>query len=111
MDPKEMHSYLMSQHRNVYQEAQLFEQNRKPVNSYLQDLVHPLHPEMAVKFSDDKLTAENKDVFSIKNSVVDFRTFNKDDAKLNEQWEQLNDILVNYQRFLTPYVLLNSLPI
>ena len=111
MNPKEIHNYMMSQHRNIYQEAQLFEQNRKIIDSYLENLVHPFHTNLTFKLDDDKLVAENSDTFSVKNNVIDFRTIKVDDTKLHDQWAELNDTLVNYQKFLTPYVLLNSLPI
>lgn len=111
MDPIEIHSYLMSQHRNVYQEAQLFEQNRKNVSEYINDLAHPLHPDISFKISENKLVAENLDTFFIKNNVIDFRTLKADDSELHTEWQKLNDTLVNYQKFLTPYVLLNSLSI
>lgn len=111
MDPKEIHNYMISQHRNIYQEAQLFEQNRKIIDSYLENLVHPFHTNLTFKLDDDKLVAENSDTFSVKNNVIDFRAIKVDDTKLHDQWAELNDTLVNYQKFLTPYVLLNSLPI
>lgn len=101
----------MSQHRNIYQEAQLFEQNRKEVSSYLNVLAHPFHPEISFKIEGDKLVSENSDTFFIRNNVIDFRTSNADSSELHTQWKELNNTLVNYQKFLTPYVLLNSLPI
>ncbi len=111
MNSIEIHDYLMSQHRNVYQEAQLFEQNRKEVSSYLNALAHPLHPEISFRIQGDKLVSENSDTFFIKNNVIDFRTTNADNSELHTQWKELNNTLVNYQKFLTPYVLLNSLAI
>jgi ubiquinone/menaquinone biosynthesis C-methylase UbiE len=111
MDPIEIHNYMMSQHRNIYQEAQLFEQNRKSIDSYLENLVHPFDSSLSFKHIDDKLVAGNSDSFSVKNNVIDFRTLKADNSELHDQWSELNDTLVNYQKFLTPYVLLNSLPI
>ncbi len=111
MDPIEMYSYLMSQHRNIYQEAQLFEQNRKPVNSYIQNLAHPFKTDTGFKLENNKLVAENGDTFFIKNNVIDFRSSKADNSELHSQWAELNDTLVNYQKYLTPYVLLNSLSI
>lgn len=101
----------MSQHRNIYQEAELFEQNRREVTSYVNTLVHPLHPEISFKIQGDRLVSENSDTFLIKNNVVDFRTANADSSELHTHWKELNSTLINYQKFLTPYVLLNSLAI
>jgi len=111
MNSIEIHNYLMSQHRNVYQEAQLFEQNRKEVASYLNELVHPFQPASKLKIQGDKLISENLDSFLIKDNVIDFRASNVDSSELHVQWKELNATLINYQKFLTPYVLLNSLSI
>ena len=89
----------------------MFEQNRKEVKSYLNALVHPFHPEISFKIQGDRLVSENSDTFLIKNNVIDFRTSNADSSELHTQWRELNDTLINYQKFLTPYVLLNSLAI
>jgi ubiquinone/menaquinone biosynthesis C-methylase UbiE len=111
MDPIEIHSYLSKTHRNIYQEALLFEQSRRPVSTYLQDLTHPLKHEMKLKLDGDKLIAENGDVFLVNNNVIDFRNSTSKDSDLQKKWDDLNKYLVNYQEFLTPYTLLNSLPI
>jgi ubiquinone/menaquinone biosynthesis C-methylase UbiE len=101
----------MSQHRNIYQEALLFEQNRKDIASYLDDLRHPFRPEERLTLKESSLSTNNTDTFFIKNKVIDFRTSSASDSELNKKWDGLNNILVNYQKYLTPYVLLNSLPV
>jgi ubiquinone/menaquinone biosynthesis C-methylase UbiE len=111
MNPTEIYSYLMSRHRNIYQEAELFEQNRKEVSSYLDHLSHPLHPDTSLKLADNTLSGENGDTFFIKNNVIDFRNNSAGSSELHTKWADLNETLVNYQKYLTPYVLLNSLAI
>lgn len=111
MNPTEIYSYLMSRHRNIYQEAELFEQNRKDVSSYLNQLCHPMHPDMPLKLADSKLFAENGDTFFVRNNVIDFRSSSAGASELHTKWAELNETLVNYQKYLTPYVLLNSLSI
>jgi ubiquinone/menaquinone biosynthesis C-methylase UbiE len=107
----EMHKYLMGQHRNIYQEAQLYEQNRKPVETYLDILAHPFEPSLSFKLESNKLVAGNGDSFMVKNHVIDFRNVRADESELHKKWNELNSVLVNYQQYLTPYVLLNSLSI
>jgi len=113
MNAQEIHSYLISKHRNIYQEAQLFNQNRRPITEYVNFLAHPLSPDIELNLKDNTLVASNKDEFSINNNVIDFRKVNSSlqNSSTQKQWEELNSFLINYQQYLTPYVLLNSLPI
>src|SRR6202008_3912352 len=104
MDPEEIHKYLISQHRNIYQEAALFHQNRRPVSSYLDILADPFDPSGALQLKDSSLSSSSN-AYSITNNVIDFRKKHTD--SVSEKWDELNATLVNYQKFLTPYVLLN----
>jgi ubiquinone/menaquinone biosynthesis C-methylase UbiE len=108
MNGEEVHSYLSNQHRNIYQEAQLFHQNRREIESYIDQLVHPMDSEMSLKYKDGKLISKNNDVFNAKDGVIDFRSAYDNNS---DKWDDLNHTLINYQKYLTPYVLLNSLPI
>jgi ubiquinone/menaquinone biosynthesis C-methylase UbiE len=109
MKNQEIHAYLSKTHRNIYQEAQLFHQNRKSVETYSDVLCHPLNSNLPLDFAGGQLQASNGEQFQINNEVIDFRqVFSKNGQ---EKWDDLNHTLVNYQKFLTPYVLLNSLPV
>lgn len=111
MDSLKIHSYLASRHRNIYQEAQLLEQNRREVEKYIDALVHPMHADQPLAIEPGKLVARNGDSFMVRNNVIDFRSNKADESDLHRKWDSLNHFLVNYQQFLTPYVLLNSLPV
>jgi ubiquinone/menaquinone biosynthesis C-methylase UbiE len=111
MKPEEVHKYLTTQHRNIYQEAQLFEQNRRNVSDYVNLLAHPNNPTLAMSLSGGKLSASNGDGFLVKNNVIDFRQAGDTSSELHKKWEELNKFLVNYQQYLTPYVLINTLPL
>jgi ubiquinone/menaquinone biosynthesis C-methylase UbiE len=108
MKSEEIHNYLISKHRAIYQEAELFEQNRKNIESYLDVLADPFIPDQSLTIKNNVIESKNNS-YSLKNNVIDFRKKvpDADSAK----WTELNTTLVNYQKFLTPYVLLNSLPI
>jgi len=84
----------------------LFEQNRREVSSYVSDLVHPQKKNENFVHSGGKLVASGGDQFLVHNNVIDLRASSKD-----SKWDDLNEYLVNYQKFLTPYTLLNSLSI
>lgn len=110
VNPSEIHRYLSGQHRNIYTEAQLFAQNRREVKSYLDILAHPEIKDEVLEIKGDNLASRNGDSFTIKDNVADFRFKRTDDSEQKEKWADLNKILLNYQQYLTPYVLLNSLP-
>ncbi|MDI1355075.1 MAG: class I SAM-dependent methyltransferase [bacterium] len=111
MNAAEIHHYLSIQHRNIYQEAELFTQNRKKVAEYKDVLCHPFKNELGLELEGSTLKASNGDIFNVEDDVIDFRIISTKEDKVNIHWSELNKTLVNYQRYLTPYVLLNSLPI
>src|SRR6185369_9028133 len=106
--PEEIHKYLIGKHRNIYQEATLFHQNRRAVSSYLDILADPFDPSKSLELREGSLASQSAS-YPIKEQVVDFRK--KQNDQVSAKWDELNATLVNYQKFLTPYVLLNSLPI
>lgn len=111
MEADKIHNYLMHQHRNIYQEAQLFEQNRKDVSTYLNALSDPFHPDEPLRIEGNSLVSDKGNSFPVRNNVIDFREGGAAKSNLDAQWNELNKTLINYQKYLTPYVLLNSLSV
>ena len=111
MNSTEIHKYLISKSRNIYQEADLFHQNRRPIESYLDLLACPTNGNDQLIISESKLVTKQGLEYNIKDDVVDFRYTNTKQNLIDLEWKRLNQFLINYQRYLTPYTLINSLPI
>ena len=107
----ELHQYLISKSRNVYQEAELFHQNRRPIESYTHLLACPTDSQQGVEYKNSKVITETGSTYACRDNVIDFRSQNTSLNAMDLEWQRLNQFLVNYQRFLTPYTLINALPI
>lgn len=95
---------LIDKERNIYELAELYDQNRKPVLDYINILQDPINGSELV-LSKSKLKG-SKD-YEIYNNVPNF-TFNE----LNSiEWKRLNKQFLNYHRSLSLYTLINSTPI
>ncbi|MBL7816370.1 MAG: class I SAM-dependent methyltransferase [Saprospiraceae bacterium] len=82
---------LIENPRNIYQNAQLYEQNR-----FNSEEIKPF-----LRLSDADIEAK-----MTKSNVLDYRP----DAVKTEEWESQNKRFMNYHRSLTPFTLINGLP-
>lgn len=90
--------------RNIYELAELFAQNRRNVNEYLDILKDPESNDPLL-FSERELIGKRK--YSIDDNVVNFTN-----AETNsKEWQKLNEQFMNYHKSLSVYTLVNSMPI
>ncbi len=82
---------LYSKPRNVYQNAELYDQNRLTIAEIAPFL---------------KLNAAEIAALPIEKNIVDYRQL----AEKTTEWTRENAKFLNYHRSLTPYTLLNGLP-
>lgn len=97
---------LLSKERNIYQEAELFNQNRKSPDKYVDILIDTDGNKNKLKIIGDNLISENGNSYKIIDNAPNFTKTNYDDY-----WEQKNAELLNYHKSLSAYTLLNSSPI
>ena len=95
---------LIDKERNIYEIAELYNQQRNDVSSYLDILVDP--------YSKDKLTLNGNIIsgnfeYKIENNVPNFT---KENINSNE-WRILNKQFLNYHKSLSAYTIINSAPI
>jgi ubiquinone/menaquinone biosynthesis C-methylase UbiE len=89
---------LIDKERNIYELAELIEQNRKPVSEYI-DFIQ--NPETGNTVTLDEI----KD--KIENNLINFISNSKSD----EKWQKLNKQFLNYHKSLSVYEIMNSTPI
>lgn len=95
---------LIDVERNIYQLAELYPQNRREVESYL-DILQDPSTGIDLHIENDKIIGDR--AYVIENNVPDFtiQSSNTDD------WIRLNKQFLNYHKSLSPYTLINSAPI
>ena len=104
-DPVSMYNDMRKVHRNIYEPAELYEQNRRNVLDFMENLRFPGFPDDCLRINGDLL--ENEHGFAkIENDVVDFTGIDKSS---NEEWENLNLQFINYHKSLTSYEIINGL--
>jgi ubiquinone/menaquinone biosynthesis C-methylase UbiE len=95
---------LIDRERNVYELAELYSQNRRNVNTYVNLLQDPYTGE-SVELKNEKLIGSKE--FDIQEDVPNFT-----DNDLNsEEWNRLNEQFLNYHKSLSVYTAMNSTPI
>ena len=95
---------LIDKERNVYEEAQLFHQTRKPISEYVNILQDPI--------TGNEIVLKNQELisdchYSAKNDIANF--INEDVN--SEEWKRLNVQFLNYHKSLSVYTALNSAPV
>ena len=105
-----IHLQMLNSERNIYEVAELFNQNRYSVSEIIEDLASPNVIDGSLLNQSNFLECvETKQQFRIEDKVIDFRngiTEIKDDA-----WTKANAEFLHYHRSLTLYTLINRLPL
>lgn len=97
---------MMGKERNIYECAELYDQNRKNVSEYVKNLIFPGHPEENLEIVREGCK-NNIGFVPIYNNIVDFTNLNN---KNNNKWEKLNSQFLNYHKSLTVHETIHSLP-
>ena len=95
---------LIDKERNIYEEADLFNQLRKPVSEYLDVLQDPNTKE-ELQLKGEELVGEKS--YNTKNNIANFTN---NDIN-SEEWNRLNLQFLNYHKSLSVYTAVNSTPI
>ena len=95
---------LIDKERNIYELAELYPQNRKDVNDYLDILQDPIS-KSTLKLNGNHLIGDKE--YSIDENVVNFTS----NDTTSEAWKKLNTQFLNYHKSLSVYTLINSAPI
>jgi ubiquinone/menaquinone biosynthesis C-methylase UbiE len=105
-----VHLEMIPKERNIYEAAELYNQNRLSVEEMSHDLGSPVNSG-GVLVADGKSLrcAQSGEIFPVKNNVIDFR--NVDVPGSTKEWQDANKEFLNYHKSLTVYTMLNSLPL
>jgi ubiquinone/menaquinone biosynthesis C-methylase UbiE len=95
---------LIDKERNIYELAELYSQNRRNVNSYIDLLQDPFSKE-PLKLENDKLIG--KTTYEVNENVPNFTSTNLNST----EWQRLNKQFLNYHKSLSVYTAINSAPI
>ena len=110
MEFSELQLHLLKKERNIYEEAELFEQKRIPVKELLSELASPASTNANLQLKGNTLVcAESGTVYQIRNEVVDF--CKNEFEQSGDEWARLNEQFINYHNSLTAYTLINSMPL
>lgn len=93
---------LIDKEKNVYELAQLYAQNRKPVSEFVELLADP-ESKQALQLKENKLISSTAQ-YSINEHVADFTQQHSN----SKEWQELNKQFLNYHKSLSAYTLLNS---
>ena len=100
----ELYMEMIDKERNIYEPANLYQQNRRPVNSYMEILKDPFS-EKSLTLNNDILNGEN--CYEIVDSIPNFTKTNLN----SNEWKRLNAQFLNYHKSLSVYTAINSNPI
>ncbi len=102
--------HLLKKERNIYEEAELFEQNRIPVSELLPMLASPAETNGGLTLEGDVLTcSESSTRYQIRKDVVDF--CKNEFEQSGDEWARLNEQFMRYHKSLSVYTLVNSKPL
>ena len=104
-NPAQMYNAMRKVHKNVYEPAELYEQNRREVKDYIENLRYPGYPNEELKINGESVENEHGTA-EIQNDVVDFIGNTSND---NTKWNKLNRQFLNYHKSLTIYEFINGL--
>ena len=101
---KDLFYKMIDRERNVYEIAELFEQKRNEVVSYLDLLQDPFSSKDLI-ISDDKIIGDSD--YPIDNNIPNFTN----QTPSSKEWGKLNKQFLNYHKSLSVYTIINSSPI
>jgi ubiquinone/menaquinone biosynthesis C-methylase UbiE len=93
---------LIDKEKNVYELAQLYPQNRKKVEEFMDVLADP-ETKQPLELKGDELKSKSN-TYTIAENVTDFTKQNVN----SKEWNELNKQFLNYHKSLSAYTLLNS---
>ena len=102
--PKELFISMIDKEKNIYELSELFDQNRKKVDTYVNLLKDP-HSTSKLIINNNILVGDNK--YEIVDNIPNFTNLSITSA----EWKKLNKQFLNYHKSLNAYSLLNALPI
>lgn len=103
-NPKELYFSMLDKERNIYELSNLYMQNRKKVDSYV-DLLQDPSSQTKLKISNNQLEGDNN--YEIVDNIPNFTKLSINSA----EWTRLNKQFLNYHKSLSTYSLLNALPV
>jgi len=93
--------------RNIYELAELFQQNRHDVSHFIHLLKCVNCGSNNLEVSDLGINCRScNTIFQVKNNIVNFI----DNYSKTDKWSELNKEFMRYHKSLTPYTLLNAAP-
>jgi ubiquinone/menaquinone biosynthesis C-methylase UbiE len=108
MDKKDIFYNMIGIERFIYQNADLFEQNRRSVNEYFENLCSANNKKEPLEFIDGILRERSTGKkIEIKDNVIDFTE--KD--QLSKEWARINKNFINFHKALTAQSIFTSTPI
>jgi ubiquinone/menaquinone biosynthesis C-methylase UbiE len=110
MNNLELQLHFAKKIKNIYEEAELYEQLRNDIASKLDVLASPEKPNKSLLVQENNLVTEDgSEKFTVRNNVVDFcKNEFENSAK---EWARLNKQFLNYHKSLDVFTLVNSMPL
>ena len=110
MNNLELQLHFAKKIKNIYEEAELYEQLRHDISSKLDVLASPEKPNKSLQVNKNTLMSEDgSEEYIIRNNVVDFcKNEFENSAK---EWARLNKQFLNYHKSLDVFTLVNSMPL
>lgn len=110
MDFLQLQLNLLKKERNIYELADLYEQQRLSPANMLAELCSPEQADAPLQEQGNALTCSSSGKrFAIENQVVDFT--GQEFEKNQDEWARLNAQFLNYHKSLSVYTLVNALPL
>lgn len=107
----EIHLSLLKKHRDIYQVADLYPQNRIIPHDLLDVLASPNDHSSGFIYKNDHISSGHGETYLITDNVIDFRSAGKMESTSTQNWDKKNNGFLNYHRSLGIYTLINSVPI
>lgn len=95
---------MLDKERNIYELSDLYVQNRKKVDSYI-DLLQDPSSQTKLKISNNHLEGDSN--YEIVDNIPNFTKLSIN----SPEWTRLNKQFLNYHKSLSTYSLLNALPV
>lgn len=95
---------MLDKERNIYELSDLYVQNRKKVDSYI-DLLQDPSSQTKLKISNNQLEGDSN--YEIVDNIPNFTKLSINSS----EWTRLNKQFLNYHKSLSTYSLLNALPV
>lgn len=103
----ELQLRLSKTERNIYQPAELYNQERHTPADYIDELISPYGTKGLIVGNGGITCAETNKKIQISDNVLNL----KSSATENDtEWMKLNEQFLNYHKSLTAYTLINSMP-